>query len=97
LLEDIQSSLFEQARSFREENTRHFEDDYDAFCAFLNEPGGFAVAPWSGTTESELKVKEDTKATIRVLQFGNEQEASGKKCIVTGEPARHTAVFARAY
>jgi prolyl-tRNA synthetase len=97
LLADIQSSLFERARAFREDNTRHFDGDYDAFCAFLNEPGGFAVAPWSGTTESELKVKADTKATIRVLRFGNEEEAAGKTCIVTGEPAKHIAVFARAY
>jgi prolyl-tRNA synthetase len=97
LLADIQSSLFERARAFREDNTRHFDGDYDAFCAFLNEPGGFAVAPWSGTTESELKVKADTKATIRVLRFGNEEEAAGKTCIVTGEPAKHVAVFARAY
>ncbi|MGM0674196.1 MAG: proline--tRNA ligase [Spirochaetota bacterium] len=97
MLTDIQSNLFERARAFREENTQYFEDDYDGFCAFLNETGGFAVAPWNGATESELKVKEDTKATIRVLRFGNEKEAEGKRCIVTGEPASYIAVFSRAY
>ncbi|MFP4066327.1 MAG: proline--tRNA ligase [Spirochaetaceae bacterium] len=98
LLADIQSNLFERARRFREENTRHFDGgDYDAFCHFLNGGGGFAVAPWDGKTESELKVKEDTKATIRVLPFGNEEEAAGKTCIVSGNEARHMAVFARAY
>ncbi|MFW5995377.1 MAG: proline--tRNA ligase, partial [Spirochaetia bacterium] len=85
-----------RARVFRDENT--FEvDDYETMKGRLNGDGGFVVAPWDGEAESETKVKEDTKATIRVLQFGNEAQAEGRTCIVSGKPAKHIAVFARAY
>ncbi len=96
LLEEIQNSLFERARSFRDENT--FElDDYEEMKAMLNGDGGFVLAPWDGDPETEAKVKEDTKATIRVLPFGNEEKAQGRTCVVSGNPARHMAVFSRAY
>ena len=96
LLEEIQSSLFERARSFRDENT--FElDDYEEMKTLLNGDGGFVIAPWDGDPASEAKVKEDTKATIRVLPFGNEEKAKGRTCIVSGNPAKYMAVFSRAY
>ncbi len=97
LLEEIQRSLYQRALDFREENTHHPES-YDDFVALFNGgPGGYAIAPWDGDPETEAKIKEDTKATIRVLPFGNEEEAVGKRCLVSGNPARHVAVFAKAY
>jgi prolyl-tRNA synthetase len=96
LLEQIQKDLFAKARAFRDENT-HRVEDYEEFTRIMAEEGGFVIAPWCGSPESEARVKEDSKATIRVLPFGNENEAKGKKCFVTGEPAQYMAVFARSY
>ena len=97
LLGEIQHNLFERAKAFREKNT-HRPATYEEFTTLFNDgPGGFAVVPWDGDPTSEAKVKADTKATIRVLPFGNETEAEGKRCIVTGNPARHIAVFAKSY
>jgi prolyl-tRNA synthetase len=97
LLEEIQQNLFDRAKAFRDENT-HRPETYEEMLHLYNTgPGGFAIVPWDGEAESEAKVKEDTKATIRVLPFGNEDEAQGKRCIVSGKPARHMAVFAKSY
>ncbi|TVR32309.1 MAG: proline--tRNA ligase [Spirochaetaceae bacterium] len=96
LLQQIQQSLYDRALEFREANTRDI-DNYDDLLAFFENDGGFARAAWSGSVESEARIKAETKATIRVLPFGNEQEAAGKRCVVTGEPARHMAIFARSY
>lgn len=97
LLEEIQVNLFERAKAFRDENTIQ-PKNYDEFKAFFNDgPGGFAVAPWDGDGASEAQIKEETKATIRVLPFGNEKEAEGRQCILSGKPARHMAVFSRSY
>ncbi|TVQ95836.1 MAG: proline--tRNA ligase [Spirochaetaceae bacterium] len=96
LLEDIQRSLYDRALAFREENTRDI-DDYQQLVSFMEGDGGFARVPWSGSPEAEAKVKEETKATIRVLPFGNEEAAAGKRCAITGEPARHMAIFAKSY
>jgi len=98
LLSDIQSSLFEKAKAFRDANT-FSATSYDEFKAFFEGEGGggFIKAPWSGSREVEAKVKEETKATIRVLPFGNEAEAEGKTCIFSGQKAKYMAVFARAY
>ncbi len=96
LLEEIQRSLYDRALAFREANTRDI-DDYQELVAFMEGDGGFARVPWSGSAEAEAKVKEETKATIRVLPFGNEEAAAGKRCAITGEPARHMAIFARSY
>ncbi len=96
LLDEIQVSLFARAKAFRDENT-HEIDDYEQMKTVLNGDGGFVIAPWDGDPASEAKVKEDTRATIRVLPFGNEERAGGKRCIVSGNPAKHIAVFSRAY
>ncbi|TVR71932.1 MAG: hypothetical protein EA427_03855, partial [Spirochaetaceae bacterium] len=59
--------------------------------------GGFVVAPWDGDPVTEARIKEETRATIRVLPPGNEQDAQGRSCIFSGKPARYMAVFAKAY
>lgn len=94
LLDDIQSTLFQQALQFREENTRTVES-YDDFRETIEERGGFIRAGWDGDPTSEAKVSEETKATIRcVLSDG---AVTGMRCVVTGRPARHEVIFAKAY
>ncbi|MCL1817753.1 MAG: proline--tRNA ligase [Spirochaetaceae bacterium] len=96
LLEDIQKNLYARSLEFRKANTVSL-DSYDKFLAFFNDTdGGFAESPWCGGAECEAKIKEATKATIRVLPFGNGQKAAGT-CVACGKEARHTAVFARSY
>lgn len=96
LLEDIQNNLFERAKKFRDDST-HKVDTWEAFQAVV-EKGGFAYAHWDGTTETELKIKELTKATSRCIPleplFGEEGEG---KCILTGAPSKQRVLFARAY
>lgn len=93
VLEEIQRQLFDRAVAFRAEKT-HEVKTYDEFKGAL-EGGGFVRANWDGTAETEAKVKEETKATIRVLEAGR-SEATGD-CVVTGRPGKFTATFARAY
>ncbi|TVQ26416.1 MAG: proline--tRNA ligase [Spirochaetaceae bacterium] len=96
LLDEIQTSLFRKAKAFQTECT-HEVDTYEDMKRVLENEGGFVVAPWDGSPESEARVKEDTKATIRVLPFGNEEKAKGKTCAISGKPAKHIAVFAKSY
>ena len=93
LLEKIQQQIYQKARSFRDANI-HKVDSYDEFKEVI-EKGGFVLAHWDGTTETELKIKEETKATIRIIPTDAEPEAG--KCMVTGKPSRQRVVFARAY
>ena len=98
LLDTIQKAMFEKAKTFRDANITTASSYEDFKLKFEGDGGGgFVKAPWSGDRAAEAKVKEDTKATIRVLPFGNEKEAIGKTCIFTGQPAKYMAVFARAY
>ncbi len=83
--------MFRQATSFRHDNTRQAET-YEEFKEIIEKKRGFVVAPWDGTEETEAKIKEDTKATIRLLPF----ERREGKDLVSGKPGK-TAVFARAY
>jgi prolyl-tRNA synthetase len=103
LLVEIQQNLFDRAKAFRDENT-HEIDDYEVFKKLFgagersgegadDSKGGFAVSPWCGDAACETKIKDDTKATIRVLR---DEEASGT-CIACGEKSTETAVFAKAY
>ena len=96
LLEDIQNNLFERAKKFRDDST-HKVDTWEEFQAVIGK-GGFAYAHWDGTTETELKIKELTKATSRCIPleplFGEEGEG---KCILTGNPSKQRILFARAY
>jgi prolyl-tRNA synthetase len=91
LMGDIQENMLRQAATFRHENT-HQAKSYDEFKEIIAEKRGFVVAPWDGTEASEQKVKEDTKATIRLLPFEQQSGAD----LVSGGPGK-TAVFARAY
>jgi prolyl-tRNA synthetase len=91
LLVQIQENMFAQAERFREENTRRAET-YGEFKEIIEEKRGFVRAPWDGTDETEQKIKEETKATIRLLPFETEEG----KDLVSGRPGS-VAVFARAY
>jgi prolyl-tRNA synthetase len=94
LLEEIQGSLYRRALEFREANS-HTVDDYDTFRASLEERGGFYFAHWDGTPETEAKVKEETKATIRCIPFDAKEETG--RCMVTGRPSSRRVLWARAY
>ncbi|MEO6831849.1 MAG: proline--tRNA ligase [Chitinophagaceae bacterium] len=94
LLVDIQKSMFTKAAKFREENTRKI-DDWETFMTSLEATPGFILAHWDGTPETEEKIKELSKATIRCIPLDNEQEEG--KCILTGNPSKQRVLFARAY
>ena len=94
LLEAIQKNLFQKALDFREANT-HYVDTWEAFKDVIENKGGFAVAYWDGTSETEEKIKEETKATIRFIPL---EETGGEgKCIYSGKPAMQRVYFAKAY
>lgn len=94
-LEMVQSELYQTAKKRMEDNTYHVEN-YDEFKKVITEDGGFVYAHWDGTTETELKIKEDTKATIRCIPFDYDQSEPGQ-CMVTGKPSKGKVIFARAY
>jgi prolyl-tRNA synthetase len=94
ILEEIQGELFRRARDFRDANS-HRVEDYDTFKASLEAQGGFYYAHWDGTAETEAKVKEETKATIRCIPFDAPEETG--RCMVTGRPSARRVVWARAY
>jgi prolyl-tRNA synthetase len=94
LLDDIQHSIYQKALDFRKANTYRI-DDYEEFKRIMEEKGGFVEAHWDGTTETEMKIKEETKATIRCIPVNGEQEEG--KCIYSGKPSKQRVVFARAY
>jgi len=94
LLEQIQDNLYQKARTMREAKT-YKADTYDEFKRILEETPGFVMAHWDGTPESEQKIKEETKATIRCIPLNNKQEAG--TCIYSGKPSIQRVVFAKAY
>jgi len=94
LLTNIQENIFQKALHFRQQNT-HTADSYQELKDILATKGGFVLAHWDGTTETELKIKEETKATIRCIPL--HEEAQAGKCIVTGNPSIQRVVFAQAY
>ncbi len=94
LLDKIQQNLYNKALNFREDNT-HRADTWDEFTDIIENKGGFVYAHWDGTTETELAIKEKTKATIRLIPMGDEKEEG--KCILSGKPSSRRVVFARAY
>lgn len=93
LLHDIQTSLFNKALAHREANTRTVET-YEEFKVEI-EKGGFILAHWDGTPETESKVKEETQATIRCIALDQVQEKG--TCMVTGNPSTGRVIFAKAY
>ncbi|MFH0895500.1 MAG: proline--tRNA ligase [Bacteroidota bacterium] len=94
LLEEIQKNLYNKALAFREKNTRS-ADSYDEFKKILDNEGGFVLAHWDGTAETEEKIKEETKATIRCIPLNGIKEEG--KCIYTGNPSSQRVMFAKAY
>jgi prolyl-tRNA synthetase len=94
LLIDIQKSIFAKAKKFKEENT-YKVDDYNEFKELLDNKGGFIWAHWDGTSETEQKIKEETKATIRCIPLNKIKEEG--KCIYSGKPSEFRVLFAKAY
>lgn len=94
LLEAIQANLYNRAKEFREDRTTK-ADTWEEFVRLLDEKGGFISAHWDGSPETEEKIKEQTKATIRCIPLNNEQEEG--KCILTGKASTQRVLFARAY
>ena len=93
LLKSIQENIYKKALNFRESNT-FAVDDYEEFKTRI-EDGGFFLCHWDGTAETEAKIKEETKATIRCIPADLSSEPG--KCMVTGKPSACRVVFARAY
>ena len=94
LLEQIQENLYRKALNFRENNT-YRADTWDEFVDIIENKGGFVYAHWDGTTETELAIKEKTKATIRLIPLDSEKETG--KCILSGKASEGRVVFAKAY
>ena len=94
LLDEIQDSIFQKALNFRAEHTTTVES-YDEFKQVLEEKGGFVSCHWDGTTETEQRVKEETKATIRCIPLDTKEEEG--TCIFSGQPSSRRVLFARAY
>ncbi len=94
LLEQIQENLYQKALSFRENNT-FIVNSWDEFNDVIENQGGFLLAHWDGTTETEEAIKEETKATIRTIPFNAPKEQG--KCIYSGKPSPQRVIFARAY
>jgi len=94
LLEDIQQSMFEKAKAYRDDHITE-ADTWEQFMDILDNKGGFVAAHWDGTPESEEKIKERSKATIRCIPLQNPREQG--KCILTGNPSAERVLFARAY
>lgn len=93
LLEDIQNNIYTKARNFRDSHI--FEaNSYDEFKGLI-EKGGFVLAHWDGTTETEERVKEETKATIRCIPLDG--DTTPGTCIFTGKPSERRVIFARNY
>jgi prolyl-tRNA synthetase len=94
LLNDIQQSIYNKAKNYRDENIVTV-DSWQDFEKQLDGKGGFISAHWDGTAETENRIKELTKATIRCIPLNNKQEEG--KCILTGQPSKERVLFARAY
>ena len=93
-LRDIQTNLFTEAKNFQVKNT-HNVKNFDEFKTVIENEGGFIKCGWDGTSETESKIKELTKATIRVIPF--EQDIDQLKCIYSDKKAKYEVIFAKAY
>jgi prolyl-tRNA synthetase len=97
LLTQIQENLYKKALTFREENI-HRVDTYEEFKKVLNEKSGFIYAHWDGTAETEQKIKEETKATIRCIPLKQtEMDKKPGVCMYSGKPSEQRVIFALAY
>jgi prolyl-tRNA synthetase len=97
LLDEIQKNIFQKALDYRKGHI-YKVDTYDEFKEQI-EKGGFILAHWDGTAETEAKIKEETKATIRCIPFESYLDGDKEpgKCMVTGKPSKCRVLFARAY
>ncbi|WP_299459474.1 proline--tRNA ligase [uncultured Microscilla sp.] len=93
-LEDMQQGIYKKALDFRTEKTTKV-DTYEEFKQVLDEKGGFVLAHWDGTADTEDKIKNETKATIRCIPLDDDVEAG--QCIYSGQPSARRVLFARAY
>jgi len=94
ILEEIQNNLFTRSLHFRDKNT-YRADTWDEFVDIMENKGGFVYAHWDGTPETEAKIKETSKAAIRVIPLHNPKEKGA--CIYSGRPSYERVLFARAY
>jgi prolyl-tRNA synthetase len=94
LLDEIQQNLFDRALKFRNDHITEV-DSYTDFKKVLKEKGGFVSAHWDGTTETENKIKQETKATIRCIPLNNPSEEG--VCVFSGAPSKQRVLFAKAY
>ncbi|MAZ29080.1 MAG: proline--tRNA ligase [Cytophagaceae bacterium] len=94
LLKEMQKSMFKKAKEYRDEHITEV-DTYDEFKQVLEEKGGFISAFWDGTTETEEKIKDETKATIRCIPLKAKEENG--TCMYSGKPAQKRVLFAKAY
>ncbi len=93
ILDNIQKNLFSQANQFMQDNT-HSITDFETFKMIIKD-GGFVRCGWDGKSKTEIKIKEETKATIRCIPL--DEKPNGLKCIYTGNIAKHEVIFAKAY
>ena len=94
LLEEIQVNLYKKALDFRNSST-YKANDYAEFKEIIDKKGGFVLAHWDGTSETEEKIKEETKATIRCIPLDNKKETG--TCMYSGKASSQRVLFARAY
>jgi len=94
LLDEIQKSLYSQAKTFRDEHTLTVES-YDEFKTIIEETSGFVKCGWDGDPKTEAAIQEETKATIRCIPF--EQNVDGLSCVYSGKPAKYQVVLGKAY
>jgi prolyl-tRNA synthetase len=94
LLDAIQKNIFNSAVEYRKANT-HFAKDYDEMKDLLAKKTGFIEVYWDGTSEDEARVKDETKATVRLIPFAQTNEPG--KCMLTGKETTRKVIFARAY
>ena len=93
ILDDIQNNMYTQAKDFMNEHT-YCVDNYTEFKEIIRK-GGFVRCGWDGTSETELKIKDETSATTRVIPF--DEDIKNLNCIYSGKPAKHEVIFAKAY
>lgn len=94
LLEEMQQNIYKKAEIFRNENT-YSVDTWDEFKDIINNKGGFVMAHWDGTAETEDRIKNETKATVRCIPQNNPLEEG--KCVYSGKPSTQRVLFAKAY
>ena len=94
LLKEIQNNLFDKALQHRDQHITSC-DTYEDFKKVLESKGGFVAAHWDGTTETEMKIKQETKATIRCIPIDSDKENG--TCIYSGKPSAQRVLFAKAY